>query len=64
MAWLLRLGMGGAGLALALFAGCSGEDSSDAKLCVAGQSQACAGPLGCSGAQVCAADGMSFGACD
>jgi hypothetical protein len=31
--------------------------------CVPGQSVACAGPGACSGAQVCAADGMSFGPC-
>lgn len=33
-------------------------------LCVPGQSVACACPDGASSAQVCAADGKSFGACD
>jgi hypothetical protein len=32
--------------------------------CVPGTSQACAAVSGCSGAQVCAADGRSFGACE
>jgi hypothetical protein len=31
--------------------------------CVPGTSQACATPAGCHGAQLCAADGASFGAC-
>ncbi|MGO9835762.1 MAG: hypothetical protein ACLP1X_16285 [Polyangiaceae bacterium] len=33
-------------------------------LCVPGQSIGCAGVAGCSGYQVCAPDGRSFGACD
>jgi hypothetical protein len=32
--------------------------------CVPGTSQACAAVSGCSGAQVCAADGRSFGPCE
>lgn len=32
--------------------------------CVPGTSQACASATGCSGAQVCAADGRSFGPCE
>jgi hypothetical protein len=32
--------------------------------CVPGTSQACASATGCSGAQVCGADGRSFGACE
>jgi hypothetical protein len=36
----------------------------DSKLCVPGQSVACACSDGASSAQVCAADGQSFGACD
>jgi hypothetical protein len=35
----------------------------DAKRCVPGQSVACAGPKGCSGFQVCAADGAKFAPC-
>jgi hypothetical protein len=33
-------------------------------VCVRGQSVACVGPGGCSGGQVCSADGASFGTCD
>jgi hypothetical protein len=33
-------------------------------LCVPGASVACVGPGGCSGGQVCSADGTSFGTCD
>jgi hypothetical protein len=36
----------------------------DGKFCVPGQSVACACSDGASSAQVCAADGQSFGACD
>jgi hypothetical protein len=36
----------------------------DSKLCVPGQSVACACSDGASSAQVCAADGQSFAACD
>ena len=32
--------------------------------CLPGQSVACVGVAGCSGGQICNADGMSFGACD
>jgi hypothetical protein len=32
--------------------------------CVPGSAQACVGPAGCSGGQVCAADGTHFEACD
>jgi hypothetical protein len=32
--------------------------------CVPGATQACIGPAGCSGGQVCAADGLKFEACD
>lgn len=35
----------------------------DSKQCVPGQSVACAGPKGCSGFQVCAADGAKFSPC-
>ncbi len=35
-----------------------------AAACVPGVSQSCAGPGGCSGAQICADDGRRFGACD
>lgn len=31
--------------------------------CVPGQSVTCTGASGCAGAQVCSADGTSFGAC-
>lgn len=33
-------------------------------LCVPGASQACVGPGGCQGGQVCLPDGSGFGACD
>jgi hypothetical protein len=33
-------------------------------LCVAGASQACVGPGGCSGGQACRPDGSGFGPCD
>ncbi len=60
----LFLGLTGVTLALALASAC-GEDT-DATFggCTPGQSQACAGPAGCDGYQVCAPDGKSFGACD
>lgn len=35
-----------------------------AALCVAGSTQACVGPGGCSGGQACAADGSRFEPCD
>ncbi len=44
---------------LCLLVGCSSGGST----CIAGQSLACAGPGGCAGFQVCAADGKSVGAC-
>ncbi len=34
------------------------------RACVPGATQACVGPAGCSGGQVCAADGARFEACD
>jgi len=42
------------------------ESSAPAKsvLCVPGASQACVGPGGCQGGQVCLADGSGLGACD
>jgi hypothetical protein len=49
-----------------VFAGaCSGgSTSSSPPGCVPGSTQTCFGPGACSGAQVCAADGASYGACD
>ncbi|HSQ66925.1 MAG TPA: hypothetical protein VLM85_27085 [Polyangiaceae bacterium] len=38
--------------------------NNSAKSCTPGASVACAGPGGCSGAQVCSADGTSYGVCD
>lgn len=35
-----------------------------ATICTPGETQACVGPGACSGAQVCNADGMGWGACD
>jgi hypothetical protein len=35
-----------------------------APTCVPGASQACVGPAGCAGGQVCAASGAGFGPCD
>lgn len=35
-----------------------------ARACVPGATQACVGPAGCSGGQVCATDGSRFEACD
>jgi hypothetical protein len=35
-----------------------------APACVPGSTQACVGPAGCSGGQVCAADGARYEACD
>ena len=52
------------------FGGCgSDEGKSDSTgsgtpTCVPNESKACAGPEGCSGFQVCAADGASFSDCD
>jgi hypothetical protein len=43
---------------------CGGDDSTNPVTCVANQSQACAGPMGCAGFQVCAPDGKSFSACN
>lgn len=46
--------------------GCGSDDSNGADkslACVPGQSDSCAGPSGCSGAQVCAADGASYDEC-
>jgi hypothetical protein len=34
------------------------------RACTPGASQACVGPAGCKGGQVCAPDGAAFGACD
>jgi hypothetical protein len=34
------------------------------RACVPGAAQACVGPGGCAGGQVCAVDGASFGPCD
>lgn len=41
-----------------------GGEATSAGACVPGQSIACTGPDGCSGFQVCSADGSHYGACD
>ena len=38
--------------------------SASSPACVPGSTQACVGPGGCSGGQVCRPDGTGFGACD
>jgi hypothetical protein len=43
--------------------GSQAPDASNPQACVPGQSIACAGPAGCSGDQICAADGSGYGAC-
>jgi hypothetical protein len=48
------------GALVGLGASCS---STPTDLCVPGHSVACAGPAGCSGEQVCASDGQSYGGC-
>jgi hypothetical protein len=60
MRWLSQLLL----LSLGVFAAASCGNTTQSKGCTAGTSAACAGPGGCQGFQVCAADGASYGACD
>ncbi len=60
----LFLGLTGVTLVLAMASAC-GEDTTTAfGGCTPGASQACVGPAGCEGFQVCATDGNSFSPCD
>lgn len=59
----LRMGLLGGAVALLAVSACDGDTAVTPQSCVAGQSQACTGPNGCSGFQECAADGSAFGAC-
>jgi hypothetical protein len=45
-------------------AGSVGNAAGGGLLCIPGATQACLGPGACKGAQVCRAEGMSFGTCD